>query len=500
VKYRQFGIPKLITILALVAVFAMAVRVPISPDMWWHLRCGEVQWRTRQVLRTDVFSHTAQGTPWVNQSWLPQLVMYGMYAVGGFPALAIAVAVLVTVAFGFTLFAMRTEGRYGYIWRAFVTIWAAISTSTVWAARPHLITFVFTAVWVYILDQQRRKSSANIGHLWSLPPLMLLWANCHGGYIVGFILLGTEIAGCVVSDLWHRRLAVWSRLYILIIVTLLCILAAAFNPQGIRLLIFPFQTLSSYAQQGLVSEWASPDFHTAEMLVFLALLLATWSALPFSSSKTTGVEWVRLLGFTVMALRSGRYIGLCVLVAAPLLFKHGHLAMTRLAINWGKRPSIIPPARGLPTLNWAILTLVLIGAGTKVVAPLNVQTIARIHRKGFPVEAVAYMRDHDLPPTLFNDYGWGGYLIWALYPGTPVFIDGRADPYGDALIESYHQIISARPGWDERLKEHQVNTAIIRADDPLASVMQGCPEWQPVYKDALAIIFCRFTIDNASIQ
>jgi hypothetical protein len=201
---------------------------------------------------------------------------------------------------------------------------------------------------------------------------------------------------------------VWPRLYPLVIIALLCILAAAFNPQGIRLLVFPFQTLRSYAQQELVSEWASPNFHAVDMLPFLALLLATWSALAFSGRKTTGVEWLRLLAFTAMALRSGRYIGLCALVAAPILFKHGQLAGLRLAVNWGKRPSIMPPARGLPAVNWALLLLALLAAGVKAVVSTNVQTIDRVHRALFPIDAVAYMRDSDLPQTLFNDYGWGG--------------------------------------------------------------------------------------------
>ena len=76
--------------------FTLAVPVPASPDMWWHLRSGEVQWRTRSVLRSDAFSHTAASTPWVNQSWLSQLVMYALFALGGFPALALAVAAFVS--------------------------------------------------------------------------------------------------------------------------------------------------------------------------------------------------------------------------------------------------------------------------------------------------------------------------------------------------------------------------------------------------------------------
>jgi hypothetical protein len=489
--FRRLDIPRLLAAITLVATFAMAARVPTSPDMWWHLRCGEVQWRTGSVLKADVFSHTAAGSAWINQSWLPQVIMYGLYAWGGFPALALAVAVLVPIAFAFVLLGMRPEGRYGHFWRALVVVWAAVSTGRTWAARPHLITLALTAVWVYILDRHR-QGEREIGVLWWLPPLMLLWANSHGGHIVGLILLGMQIVGTVTHALWHRRLAgLWATIRPLAIITLCCVLVALVNPQGIRLLLFPFQTLSSSAQQNLISEWASPDFHATDLLPFLALLLAAWSALAFSGLEVEGVEWIRLLGFTAMALRSGRYLGLCAVVAAPVLFRYGQAGWARVSANWGSPPSRLPPSRGIPLANWVLLVAVLTAAVLKASLALGSETIDRVHSSLFPIDAVAYMRDHDLPAQVFNDYGWGGYLAWELYPGTPVFIDGRADPYGDDLIVAYRQVITAQRGWEEVLDRYQVHTALVGTNSALASVMQKGGGWQTVYGDEVATVLVR---------
>ena len=488
--FQRLDIPKLLAAITLVATFAMAVRVPISPDTWWHLRCGEVQWRTGAVLKADVFSYTAAGNAWINQSWLPQVIMYGLYAWGGFPALALAVAVLVTIAFAFVRLDMRPEGRYGHFWCALVTVWAAIGTGRTWAARPHLITLVLTAAWVYILDRHRQQER-KIGMLWWLPPLMLLWANSHGGHIVGLVLLGMQIVGTVIHAFWHRRFTcLWATIRPLAIIALCCVLAALVNPQGIRLLVFPFQTLSSSAQQNLISEWASPDFHAADLLPFLALLLAAWSALAFSGLEIEGVAWIRLLGFTTMALRSGRYIGLCTVVAAPLLLKYGQAGWARLSANWGRQPSLLPPSRGFPLANWVLLVAILAAAGLKASLPLRSETIDRVHTSLFPKDAVAYLRTHDLPAQLFNDYGWGGYVIWEL-PGTPVFIDGRADPYGDDLIVAYRQVITAQKGWEEVLDRYQVRTALIGTNSALASVMREGEGWQTVYEGKVAAIFVR---------
>ena len=283
---RQFGIPELFVAVTLIAIFTMSVRVPISPDMWWHLRCGQVQWETRSVIKEDLFSHTALGTPWVNQSWLPQIVMYGLYALGGLPALALAVAALTTLSFALVLLGTQTEGRYDHFWRALVIVGAAISTGRTWVPRPQMVTLVLTAAWCLILDHHRTRNPQKLGKLLWLPPLMVLWANSHGGYIVGFILLALQLGGVLAGILQRKTFAtLWPSLRPLLVVTGISLVAALLNPQGIRLVLFPFQTLNSGAQQNLIAEWASPDFHALDMLPFLGLLIATWSVLAFSGEK-----------------------------------------------------------------------------------------------------------------------------------------------------------------------------------------------------------------------
>jgi len=518
----KLDIARLLIAITAIAVFAMAVRVPASPDMWWHLRCGAVQWQLRAVLKQDIFSHTAAGTPWVNQSWLPQLAIYGLYTLAGFPALALSVAVLATVTSLFVLWNVQPRGQYGPFWRAAVVIWAAISSGRVWAPRPHMITLVMTAIWVFLLDRHRRRERARIGLLWWLPPLILLWANSHGGAIVGFLLLGIEIAGQLLHALWYRAFrGLWERTRALLVVGVLCLVAATVNPQGPRLLLFPFQTLGSQAQQDMIAEWASPDFHAPDLLPFLALLLATWSALAWSRAQVPAVEWLRLAGLTGMALRSGRYLGLCAIVAAPLLIRHGARAWQELGRHWGsapvpprarrrryptgcdaplqaasggphRMPSDGPPAvsaRGVPLLNWVILIGVLVAAAAKVALPLAPQTIAQVHKEAFPAAAVAYMREHGTPGTLFNEYAWGGYLLWELFPEVSVFIDGRADPYGDELIAAYRRTIMAQRGWDQVLDQYDVHTALIGAESSLASIMRVHAAWQEVYADRRASVF-----------
>ncbi|MBN1639799.1 MAG: hypothetical protein JXA09_01095 [Anaerolineae bacterium] len=495
----QLDIPRLLVVATLVAVFTMTVRVPPSPDMWWHLRSGEVQWRTRTILRADPFSHTVAGAPWVNHGWLPQLAMAALYALGGIPALALAVGLLVTVAFAFVFANGRTTGAYGLFWRAGVVIWATISAGRVWTARPHLITVVLTSAWVTLLDQQRRRDARRIGVLWALPPLMVLWANCHPGFVTGLVLLGIEIGARLLQALLRRKIAgLWAELRPLCAVAPLCALAVLVNPRGVDVIRPLFLTLGSPVQQRTILEWAPPELTAPDMLPFLALLLGTWGALLLDTGLALArrtpiriVPLLRMAAFTLLGLRSGRNIGLCAIVAAPIWIEHGARAWQQLRTALGGRASPRAVARGAPLLNWAILALIVAASGLKVALVLNPTTIAATYADLYPVRAIAYLRDNDTPPTLFNDYGWGGYLTWALYPETPVFIDGRADMYGDELLLTYLSTLAAQPGWEETMDQYDVHTVLIDSASPLACALCNHDDWQVVYVDEMASVFVR---------
>jgi hypothetical protein len=257
---------------------------------------------------------------------------------------------------------------------------------------------------------------------------------------------------------------------------------------------------------------------------FLGLLLATWAAVALSHRKLNGVALLRALAFTAMGLRSSRYIGLTALILAPLLIQHGAELLgpggLRLAPraptrrNGDGARSRAAPVRAWPAVHWAILALALIAAGVKVAQPLDPETIRRVHRQIFPVRAAEVLwgdaqqagtsETHAMSPELFNEYGWGGYLIWAganapaqagAHARThsdarwPVFIDGRADPYGDELIEAYRQIVTLRPGWEGILARYDVRTALLAADSALGAVMKESDGWQEVYADEVAAIW-----------
>ncbi|MDY7039692.1 MAG: hypothetical protein SVX38_02385 [Chloroflexota bacterium] len=490
---------RLMVIILFASIFTMAVRTLLPPDMWWHLRCGQVQWAERTILRADIFSHTAAGRPWVNQSWLAQIGMWVLYSVGGYQALAVAVAVIVTLTFGFVF----AQGETSPYLRAFVVLLAAVASARVWVPRPHLLTFLLSGILGYLLYLYKHQGR-NL--LWLLPPLFALWANVHGGYIVGFILVGCVILGEIGNHLLGvgERILSWRQILLLGGVAALSLAACLLNPQGYRLLLFPINTLSSTAQQQLIAEWASPNFHEADLLPFLGLLLLTAAAVGLTGRRADATDLCLFLVFSAIGLRSGRYIGLAALVMAPVAARSlshfpmpvFHSSISPSSPSSSSSGTDLSPRVAL-ILNWTLLVAVLIACGVKLSLPLDPQLIAAVEEQAYPVAAVDYLVGHELPGPMFNDYNWGGYLIWRLWPRYPVFVDGRADPYSDELLWDYSAIVRLRPGVREKLAQYGVNCALIPSGGGLATLLGMDPAWEQVYDDGQAAIFVRCSMGGS---
>jgi hypothetical protein len=177
------------------------------------------------------------------------------------------------------------------------------------------------------------------------------------------------------------------------------------------------------------------------------------------------------------------------LVAVPLVARHATSWV--LAQPWGKW---FARAEKYERGAQAALHVALIIALVALNAVMLGRVISRQpekERELFPAEAVAYMRANRLPDPVFNRYDWGGYLIWRLYPDYRVYIDGRADVYGDAFLEEYVKTVSGQYGWKAPFDRFGIRTVIIGAKGPLASLLREDKSWKNVFEDSRAIVFVK---------
>jgi len=504
--FRALDTRRLLIAILFGAIFTMAVRVPTDTDTWWHLRSGEYILRTHSIPRHDVFSHTVAGKPWIDHGWLAQIAIYLLYTAFGYAGLGLALAAVVTLAFVF-VFLQSEENLY---LRAFITVLAAITSAVVWIARPQIVSFLFTAVFSYILYLYKQRGR---NYLFLIPLLIVLWVNIHGAFITGFILLGCYVIGEVLNNLLgHKddRVLNYGEIASLIKASLIALVVLVINPNTYQMYLYPFKTVGIGALRDYIQEWASPDFHQFHLHPFIWMVLLTLAAVGLARRRIDFTDLVLTSFFCYMSLWAGRNIALFALVAAPVLMRYGAAAIRTLweAIQTGDVEQgmlsqlgrkQIAPGPWLTGLNWLILILLLSLSAIKVYQPLSPEVNLAVQKEYLPVEAVRFIRANNLPGPMFNSYNWGGYLIWHLYPDYPVFIDGRTDLYDDQFIREYLKVPWIRPGWREVLDRYGVSFILIESDSVLAAFLAEDDEWQSVHADTIATVFLRNVPENRDI-
>jgi len=471
------------------SIFAMAIRAPVDTDMWWHLASGRYAFEVQHAapLRKDVFSHTVAGKEWVNHSWLSQLIMYGLYRLGGLPALSLGTALVVTLA----MLLVHLQSRGNVYWRGFALLLTAITSAVIWAPRPQMLSFLCFALLSYLLKLHVRagfKPAPTAVRYAVFPVLFILWANFHSGYIGGLILMGCYLAGAVLDRFVNRRFSVAIRPLVLLLI--ICTAVVLVNPSTYKLLLYPFTTTRIGVLQKYIQEWASPDFHQLFVQPFIWLLLATLAAIGFSGLVISGVEFVPLAVFCYMALLAGRNIALFALVAGPILARYGDVTLRRVFKGIGEfRPS--PPSRSERLVNLGILVLVIVAVVIRAYSVLNPGALLEAEKEALPYGAVEFIRKAHPPGRMFNSYNWGGYLIWKLYPDYPVFVDGRTDLYGDRVLNDYLRAALAKPGWDRVLDKYGIGFVVVEQDSPLAHWLERESAWRKTYEDEKAVVFVR---------
>jgi hypothetical protein len=140
------------------------------------------------------------------------------------------------------------------------------------------------------------------------------------------------------------------------------------------------------------------------------------------------------------------------------------------------------------------LNLVLIAAMMAFVV-VRVAIVAKrqpgLEAKHFPSAAVTYLATQRPRAPLFNYYDWGGYFIWKLYPEYRVFIDGRADLYGDELMDTFTRTSSGQDDWSEALQKYHVQTVVVPPKTGVAGLLRENAGWRQDFADEQAVIFTR---------
>lgn len=455
-------------------------------DLARHLRLGELMLSRHAMLRTDVFSFTAAGKPFLAFEWGSEVAYAAAERLGGLALVAVLAGLL--LALTFTLVARFLVRRGGDPFLAYLVSTAvAVLTAGHWLARPHLFTLLFVILLLDLLDRDRPAS------LWLYPLLFAVWANFHGGFSYGFILIGAYLAGDLLearhAENRRTRLESARRRALALGAAVLATLA---NPHGTGLLLH----VVSFFRKGEIlqqtNEFLSPNFHTINGKVFLLVLLAVIGALALCRRRADWARLLVILGNIAMALVAQRNIELFALTALPLTALHVDPEWRTLPILARARTVFQREYRGAYAgLAAGLVAALLCGLGLAHGRVAGVQVVEdRFDPGAFPVAVAERGRRAGLTGPIFNQFIWGGWMMHE-WPEMPVFIDGGTDHYGEALFDEYLHVWNLEPGWRDILDKWKIRWVLVDSHSPLAHELVRQPGWGVWSCDSVAVMLER---------
>ena len=457
-------------------------------DTGYHIRAGEYILRTLSIPKADIFSLHTPAIPWTAHEWLSEVIMAAIHKISGLTGI-VAFFALILALTSYLLFEILRTYRTNILIPIIVTILVLSSSQLHWLARPHLFSLILMIVYHYLLESWQRD---RFDRLYLIPPIMLLWVNLHGGFLGGFILIAAYLIGNLGHMLSKPRQQ-WEvyrhKLRQLAITTLACLVVCLFNPQGYRILLFPFKLVSNRFLMDHVSEFISPDFHQWMPFKYLLLLLIV----VFAASRKTveAVELILVLVFTNMALYSSRYIPLFALVTAPIMTRNfggiSRLMRGRWAEFFRKRLENLDRIDAKATgYFWpAVAVMIVVAAICSGAFP------HRFDERIKPAAACEFLMKERIAGNMFNNDEFGDYLIYRSFPSYRVFIDGRSDMYGTAILKEYNKVISFEQGWEAVLDKYRITWIFYDSDSKLSRYLLKNGNWKLIYSDKVANIFLK---------
>jgi hypothetical protein len=475
---RVVSFPVLLGCLLVAGSYSVAKMNILDPDTWWHIAVGQRILATHAWPWSDTYSSTVSGTPWIAYEWLGEVVMGAVASIAG---LWSATLLLVGLAGGLLLLLYYyVTLRCGNSKAAFVACVTLIPTlGPFFTLRPQLLGALFLVITLIILERFQQ------GHeraLWFLPPLFLCWVNTHGSFVFGFLVLGVTwlsgqvefSSGGLFTERWTKRQSVQ-----LLLSILFCSLVLPITPYGTRVAAYPLtMALSQPVNVKNIQEWQPLGTELILGKIFLGVALLFFLACLVQRPRFRLAEIVLALFGVYAACLHLRFILLFVILFAPLWA----LVFSR----W------VPAYRAdgdHPLINAVLIAIV---AVVLVSYFPSRGELNQLVQKEYPQGALQYLINHPVQGRFLNDYGWGGYLIWAASPRNMIFIDGRADIYEyGGVLSDYLSIMRLEPNALQLLKKYDVEACLIKQDAALGTALAGMPGWERVYQDQVAALYVR---------
>lgn len=467
--------PVVLTFMVLTLVFTLAHGIVADPDIWWHLHNAEYLVQHHSLPRSDMYSFTVQGQPWMNHEWLAELPYYLGWRFLGLNGLdAVAVFVLSLTFLGILYLSYRECGNIKAA--VLATAYGVFLARVSFGPRTILFGYAYLVALLIVLQRLRQKGHAP---LWVLPLIFCGWVNTHGSWFIGMIVFSVIVfggmtkldAGAVNNDTWtplqqRNLLMAWSA----------SIAALFVNPFGWHLVFYPLDlAFRQKLNSEHIHEWVSVDFHDArgKFVIVLLLVLLLGSVI---RPRRWRLSELAVMAFAVYCgLTYVRFLFLLAIIIAPVLARF---------------LDFVPPYQpelDTPVLNaFAILLMI---AGVAYFWPRDSQLQHKIEDQ-YPVQAISYLQGQSFTGPVVNYYLWGGYINWK-DSDLKVLIDGRADIFEyNGVFQDYLSLLSAEQS-QAILDKYQARYVLFPPNEPITYSLEHDHHWRTAYRDRISVLMER---------
>ncbi len=466
-RLRRPDLGTVAVVVGAAAAALAAVRLP-NDDIWWQVAYGRWILAHHGLPRTDIWSWTAAGHPVVVTEWAFDALMAAAAGTGGGAAAWLLALVCYVGAALAALGVLHGLGRNRPLAALLVLVWL-VSFLPLGALLPQLASYgLLAAVW-WVLEAARLRGPRR---LLLLPPLFVVWANVHGSFFLGWILVALESAlawGPALPGRLSTRFRPATRRW-LPLALLGSVAAALCNPYGPHLIAYEWRLTTDPIHNAHIAEFQSPNFHDPFLhwMVLPAILLGLAAVATTGRRRLPAREVLAALGLLGGALVMSRMLPYALL----------GLAAVAAAAARGRRV----PVRSAPWWQLAVMLAAL--AGAVALRPPGIWPV----RTGEPVAAVAYVDSHGLGARGFNTYEWGGYLLYGWDGRRQVYIDSRGDLYAQTpVLQRYVDMVDLKSDPGTVLRGENVAWALLPSGSSLAVVLSA-EGWRPAYADPTATV------------
>jgi hypothetical protein len=498
-----------------------------DPDFFWHLKTGEYMYNNGSLLKSDPFSFTTIEKDPLNpgsqrqkfiltQYWLAQLIFYIIYKYFGFKGIILLRASILTLTI-FILYKMLKKERVNFYISLTILFFSLLLFKEFTGERPQLFSFLFTAILIYIIEDYRlfihpdieEKSYKWWNNILSLPIIMLIWANMHGGFLLGDVIISLYIFSETMKYIFKKGLYLPEKPFkIFIIMGFISIAFSLINPNVYKVIPVMIELESSVYIKEII-EYFSPIYIYKKFgfiyYGYLYLLIVTIPVILINIKRIDLTDLILISFVTFISLKGSRYMIFFGIVAIPIVGRYIHKNINRILKNVRlKIPNIIGYSLNI-LISLFLITTIVYGIRQGKIFQY------RIRDGFFPEGAVNFIEKNKINGNIFNSFVWGGYLIWKLYPNNKVFMDGRhlvEEIYWEhKKVELASSIpIAGFPEWKSILKAYNIRIILTSSIDkfsgkmfPFIKTLVNDHEFKLVYFDDYSLLYIRNDKENKDI-